>query len=215
MKNKKIILLSVIALFSLFIIATIMYQNKIDTNTQQLAKNTNGAPFIREHSPSFGNNKNKVIITEFFDPQCESCKAFHPIIEEVFNDYKEETKLALRYLAFHNYSKFAVKLLEASRMQNKFNEALDTMFQHQEKWAEHNREKPELLWEFLAKTTIDMKKLRKDFNTIDVDDILALDQKDAHTLGVTGTPTFYVNGKHLRELSHKALLDLVESEIYK
>ena len=45
--------------------------------------------------------------------------------------------------------------------------------------------------------------------------MLNLDRKDASTLGVRGTPSFFVNGKKLRELSHKALLDLVESEIYK
>ena len=72
-----------------------------------------------------------------------------------------------------------------------------------------------MLWDFLEETTLDITKLRKDFETINVDSILALDSKDATTLRITGTPTFFVNGKILRELNHKALLDLVESEIYK
>ena len=215
MKNKKTVLFASLLLFVAFIAITIFYQKSVDTKTQQLATNSTGAPFMREHSPSFGENKNKVIITEFFDPECESCRALHPVIKEIFNDYKEETKLVMRYLAFHKNSNFAVKLLEAARKQNKFNEALDVIFKYQPLWAEHNNEKPELLWGFLSETTLDMKKLREDFDTVQIDDILTLDEQDARTLGVTGTPTFYVNGKVLRELTHKALLDLVESEIYK
>ena len=60
-----------------------------------------------------------------------------------------------------------------------------------------------------------MKQLREDFDSIDIDNILSTDSQDAQLLRVTGTPTFFVNGKLLRELSYKALRDLVESEIYK
>jgi len=215
MKNKKIVLFTLLVLVIGFILAVIMYQNNVDKKNQEFLANQNGAPFERKHSPSFGENKNNVIITEFLDPECESCSAFYPTIKEVFNDYKVETKLVIRYLAFHKNSQFAVKLLESARLQGKFNETLEVIFKYQPQWAEHNNEKPELLWKFLAETTLDMKKLRKDFETINVDSILALDSKDATTLRITGTPTFFVNGKILRELNHKALLDLVESEIYK
>ena len=215
MKNKKIVLFTLALLVVGFIIAINMYQNKVDEKNQELVSNKSGAPFLRAHSPSFGENKNKVIITEFLDPECESCSAFHPIIKEVFNDYKVETKLVIRYLANHQNSKFAVRLLEAARLQNKYNEALDVMFKYQPKWAQHNNTKPELLWEYLPEAGLDMVKLKQDFKNNDIDDMLRLDNADASTLGVRGTPTFYVNGKVLRDLSHKALLDLVESEIYK
>jgi protein-disulfide isomerase len=215
MKNKKIILLALSLLVVGFISAVTFYQNGVDAKNQKLVTNENGAPFIRDHAPMFGENKNNVIITEFLDPECESCSAFHPVIKEVFTDYKVETKLVIRYLANHENSKFAVRLLEAAKLQNKFNEALSVMFKYQPKWAEHNNTKPELLWELLPEAGLDMVKLKADFNNNNIDELLAIDKKDAMQLGVRGTPTFYVNGKILRELSHKALLDLVESEIYK
>lgn len=215
MKNKKIVLFIVVLLVIGFITAVTTYQNGVDTKNQELVTNNNGAPFFRDHSPSFGENKNQVIITEFLDPECESCSAFHPIIKEVFNDYKIETKLVIRYLANHENSKFAVRLLEAARLQNKYNEALDVMFKYQPKWAQHNNTKPELLWDFLPEAGLDMVQLKADFESNNIDKMLNFDKMDASTLGVRGTPTFFVNGKKLRELSHKALLDLVESEIYK
>ena len=215
MKNKTLIVGVILVLIVGFFIAVKLYQDSIDTNNQKLATNTSAAPFAREHSPSFGLNKNSVVITEFLDPECEACSAFHPTIKEVFNDYKEETKLVIRYLANHENSKFAIRLLEAARLQNKYNEALEVMFKTQNKWAQHNNTKPELLWTLLSDTSLDMTKLKADFESNDIDDMLSLDRKDAITLGVRGTPTFFVNGKKLQSLNHKALQDLVESEIYK
>ncbi len=215
MKNKKIVLFASGLLLLAFIIVANFYQKSIDTKTEQLAINNQGAPFIREHSPSFGENKNKVTITEFLDPECESCSAFHPVIKEVFNDYKVETKLVYRYLANHSNSKFAVKILEAARLQNKYNETLEIIFKYQPQWAQHHNPMPELLWTFLPQAGLDIAKLRADFKTINVDTMLQLDRQDAMQLGVTGTPTFYVNGKILKDYTKKALYDLVESEIYK
>ncbi|MDC0933587.1 thioredoxin domain-containing protein [Arcobacteraceae bacterium] len=215
MKNKKIVLVTLVLLVVGFIAAIGAYQNSVDSKNNELASSNKGVPFVRDHSPSFGQNKNKVIITEFLDPECESCSAFHPIIKEVFSDYKVETKLVIRYLDNHANSKFAIRLLEAARIQNKFNEALNIMFKYQPKWADHYAPKPELLWTFLSEAGLDMVKLKSDFETNNIDKMLNFDRMDAATLGVRGTPTFFVNGKILRELSHKALQDLVESEIYK
>ena len=215
MKNKRMVLFALVLLIIGFVVAVMFYQNLVDEKNKELMTNSNGAPFAREHSPSFGENENKVVITEFLDPECESCSAFHPIIKEVFNDYKMETKLVIRYLANHQNSKFAVKLLETARIQNKFNETLTVIFKYQPQWANHNNPKPELLWNFLPEAGLDMEKFKNDFSTINVDTLLELDRTDAALLGVRGTPTFYVNGKLLRDLNHKKLLDLVESEIYK
>jgi protein-disulfide isomerase len=46
-------------------------------------------------------------------------------------------------------------------------------------------------------------------------EMMNLDMQDAKELGVTGTPTFFVNGKKLENLAYDALNALVESEIYK
>lgn len=215
MNSKKIIAITIILLIITFVTGTKLYQNSIDDKNQQLAANKKGAPFVRDHSPTFGKNKNKVTIVEFMDPECESCAYFHPVVKKVFDEYKDETRLVYRYLANHGNSKFAVKLLEASRIQNKFKETLDVIFKYQAKWAPHNAPNPELLWEFLPEAGLDIKKLRSDFDNIDVNDLLNIDKKDALKIGVTGTPTFYVNGKLLKKLDYKLFLDLVESEIYK
>lgn len=215
MKNKKVVLISIILLVLGFIAVAMFYQKSEDKKTQKMASDSSGAPFERGHSPKFGKNENNVVIVEFLDPECEACGAFHPIIKKVFNEYEKETKLVIRYLDNHTNSKFVVRILEASRKQGKFKETLDVVFKYQPKWADHYNPKPQLLWDVLPEAGLDMIKLKNDFESNSIDKILNFDRMDATKLRVRGTPTFYVNGKKLPTLSYKALLDLVESEIYK
>ena len=215
MKNKKVVLISIVLLIVGFIAVTMFYQKGEDKKIEQMASKEGNIPFVRDYSPKFGQNKENVVIVEFLDPECEACGAFHPIIKKVFNEYEEETQLVVRYLDNHGNSKFAIRLLEAARKQGKFKEALDVIFKTQPKWASHNNPKPQLLWEFLPEAGLDMVKLKSDFESNFVDGMLNLDREDAMNLKVRGTPTFFVNGKRLTSLSYKALLDLVESEIYK
>lgn len=215
MKNKKIVLFSIILLLAGFIVSTIFYQKSEEKKVEKLAASNIGIPFEREHSPKFGQNKNNVAIVEFLDPACETCSAFHPIIKKVFNEYEKETKLVIRYIDNHKNSKFAIRLLEAARKQGKFKEALEVIFKYQQKWADPHNPKPQLLWDFLPEAGLDMTKLKSDFDSNPIDRKLNFDRIDAAILGVRGTPTLFVNGKKLSTLSYKALLDLVESEIYK
>ena len=215
MKNKIAVVLAVVVLAILFVVATNFYKKSEDNKIENLSTSSTGAPFVRDHSPSFGENKNNVTIVEFLDPQCEACMRFHPVIKKVFKEYKEESKLVIRYLANHGDSKFAVRILEAARKQNKYNEALEVMFNTQPQWANHNNPQPELLWTFLPQAGLDMVKLKNDFKSNYIDGMLSLDRSDAEALNVRGTPTFFVNGKILKKLSYQSLLDLVESELYK
>lgn len=215
MKNKIAALLAVVVLGIVFVIATSMYTKNEDKKIEQLSTSSLGAPFVREHSPSFGENKNNVVIVEFLDPECEACRAFHPVVKKVFKEYEEESKLVIRYLANHRNSKFVIQILEAARKQNKYNETLEIIFNTQPQWADHNNPQPQLLWNFLPQAGLDMVKLREDFQNNYIDGMLSLDRNDAQSLNVRGTPTFFVNGKMLKKLSYQALLDLVESELYK
>jgi protein-disulfide isomerase len=215
MKNKKVVLLSVVLLVVGFIAAAVFYQKGQDDKIEKIASKSSGAPFVREHSPKFGKNENKVTIVEFLDPECEACASFHPVIKKVFNEYYKETNLVVRYLDNHGNSKFAIRLLEAARIQGKYNEALEIIFNTQAQWADHNNPKPQLLWDFLPQAGLDMKKLRSDFENNYIDGMLNLDRTDAQKLQVRGTPTFFVNGKQLKKLGYQSLLDLVESELYK
>lgn len=215
MQNKTLVLGSLVLLVIIFLGLGYFYKSN-ETKKEEIATLNSSDLLIREHSIRFGENKKNISIVEFLDPECESCALFHPILRKVYKEYYQDVQLVVRYIPNHKNSKFAIKLLEASREQNKYEEVLYTIFETQPYWAQHNNEKPELLWDYLAQIPdLDIDKLKVDMNNPKIDEIINIDANDARELNVRGTPTIFVNEKRLSVLSQKDLFDLVESEIYK
>lgn len=215
MQNKKLVLGSLVALIVLFIgLASFYKSNEVKEDEKKVLSKSD--LLVREHSIKFGENKKNISVVEFVDPECESCAMFHPILRKLYKEYHEDIQLVVKYIPNHLNSKFAIRILEASREQNKYEEVLSVIFEKQPLWAQHNNEKPELLWEFLSTIPdLDMNKLKEDSKNPKIDKIMEIDSSDARELEVRGTPTIFVNGKRLAVLSQKDLFDLVEAEIYK
>ena len=215
MQNKKLVLSSILVLVLIFLGLGYFYKNN-EVQKEELQTKSNSNSLIRDHSIKFGDNKKNISVVEFLDPECESCALFHPIMRKLYKEYHEDIQLVVRYVPNHKNSRFAVKILEASRVQNKYEEVLSVIFEKQALWAQHNNEKPELLWEFLAVIPdLDINKLKEDSKNPQIDKIMDIDKEDANQLNVRGTPTIFINEKRLNILSEKELFDLVESEIYK
>lgn len=215
MQNKKLVGISLLVLIVLFIGLAYFYKNN-QTHKETLLISSGHKSLMPDYSVSFGENKKNITIVEFLDPECESCAVFHPIMRKVYKEHYSDIKLVIRYLANHKNSKYAIKILEASREQNKYEEVLSLIFEKQPLWAEHNNEKPELIWTFLTQIEgLNIDKLKEDMKNPKIDEIIDNDAKDARILSVKGTPTVFVKEKRLERLSQKDLFDLVESEIYK
>ena len=215
MQNKKLVGISLLVLIVLFIGLAYFYKNN-QTHKETLLISSSHKSLVPDYSVSFGENKKNITIVEFLDPECESCAVFHPIMRKVYKEHYSDIKLVIRYLANHKNSKYAIKILEASREQNKYEEVLSLIFEKQPLWAQHNNEKPELIWTFLTQIEgLNIDKLKEDMKNPKIDEIIDNDAKDARILSVKGTPTVFVKEKRLERLSQKDLFDLVESEIYK
>ncbi|QKF73082.1 protein disulfide oxidoreductase, DsbA/G family [Aliarcobacter faecis] len=211
MRNKNLVFISIFIVLALFIGAVYFYKDSVSnsrTNIDEL--------LLKDYSYKKGLNKKNITIVEFLDPECESCGIFNPVMKKLYKEYSDDILIVVKYLDNHKNSKFAIEILEASREQNLYNEVLDVIFEKLPYWAEHNNEKPELLWEFLKQiTNLDIEKLKVDMKNPKIAQIIKQDREDATVLGVRGTPTIFVNGVQLENLSYKALFDLVEKEIYK
>ena len=95
------------------------------------------ALLVREYSPSFGPADAPVTLVEFFDPSCEACRAYHPVVQEIRRQFPTQVRVVLRYTVFHEGSDEAVRILEAARMQDKFEPVLDALLEQQPGWAVH------------------------------------------------------------------------------
>ena len=171
--------------------------------------------FVRAASPSLGAESAKVQVVEFFDPACESCRMMFPYVKSLMRANDGKLRLTLRYATFHEGSDYVVKVLEAARMQGQdiYWKSLEAVLANQPTWAEHGRPNPQLVWDYLGGTGLDIEKAKQDMNDARIAELLKQDAKDLATLKVNKTPSFFVNGKSLKEFGPNGLRAQVENEI--
>lgn len=211
MKNKNIIIISILVIIALFAGGAYYYKNEQTNKSLALAKEQ-ALLFERPYSYVLGKKDAKVQLVEFFDPACETCVIFHPYTKQILKKYDGEVKLVFRYAPFHKNSDFAVRILEGAREQGKFIETLEVMFITQKYWVQHHVVKPEILWQIMSKTKLDMKKLEVAVKNPKTDLIINQDLADAKTLGVKKTPGYIVNGRPLQDFGLENLVKLIEEE---
>ncbi|PLC52961.1 disulfide bond formation protein DsbA [Pollutimonas nitritireducens] len=195
-----------------FAISGFVYEQSQVRKKAQLAS-TKTTEFERMHSPVYGPVDAKVTIVEFFDPACESCRAFYPAVKQLVNINGGKVKLVLRYAPFHEGSEEVAKILEASRLQDKYWSTLETVLQMQPQWASHDNPQVNLIWGYLKASDLDIDKVRKDMSNPTIAAIVDQDKVDLRALQVTQTPTFFVNGKPLPKFGFEQLKTLVEAEV--
>lgn len=169
--------------------------------------------YVREHSPVIGPANARVTIVEFFDPACEACRAFYPIVHEIIRRHPNDVRLVLRYTPLHEGSEEAVRILETARTQNVFEPVLTSLFQQQPRWAAHGAPQISLAWDAAATAGLNVENARAGMNARHINNAIRQDGADAQTLNVRGTPTFFVNEQPLASFSPQGLYDLVLAEL--
>jgi len=212
MKKQNIVLISAVCLLVVFVVGSYLYKTRQSEKLGFMAKE-NVSTFVRDYSITKGSDDAKVYIVEFFDPACETCRVFYPLVKNLMAVNQGKIKLVARYAPFHAGSDYVVKMLEAARKQGKYWETLEVMFNSQPYWASHHNPQPQLLWQFLPQAGLNMEQLENDMNDPEIAKRIEQDLADAKTLNVRKTPEFFVNGKPLPSFGYDQLKALLETEI--
>ena len=211
--NRKLILIgTTVAVVLAFVAGVVAFNSHSNREAAQVARANNDA-LVRPHAPVFGNPAAKVTIVEFFDPACETCRAFYPIVKRMVNASFGQVRLVLRYAPLHQGSDRAVKILEAARQQGKYWEAVERTLAAQPQWAAHHSPQPELIWALLGGLGLDIGRAKADADGQAIEQLLRQDIADMQALGVNRTPGFFVNGAPLREFGEAQLKALVDEAL--
>lgn len=147
-----------------------------------------------------GENSKGVELLAFGDFQCPHCADFFPIEQQVVNKYIKEISFQFRHFPLnfpHSYS--TSRAAEAAGMQGKFFEMHDLLYINQKQWT--NLSTPQSVFEqYAQQLNLDMQKYKTDFEAVGTNSTINADRKVGTDKGVTGTPTYFLNGKKL-ELS--------------
>jgi protein-disulfide isomerase len=213
MQNKIIIAIAAI----LVLLSAFFFINAKDTSEELALDASNvmleGNAYERPYSPVIGEVNAPVTIVEFFDPSCEACRAFYPVVKQILGQFPGQVRLVLRYATFHKGSEEVVRMLEASRLQGNFEPVLETLLKRQPEWASHGNPRIDKAWDFAEQAGLNVELARKAMFSDEINQILVQEKQDIKALKVSRTPTFYVNKKPLVKFGGQELYDLVRSEV--
>lgn len=213
--NRRGLILSVVALGTAGFGGAAWYATRPDP----LAESVSVAPeladaLMRPHSPILGPENAPVTIVEFFDPACEACRAFHPIVKDIMAEHGDAVRVIIRYTPFHGEgSETAIRVLEAARMQDVYLPVFEAILEAQPRWASHGGIRPELILGIAASAGLDEEAARTQMMAPQTIGILNQDRADVEAMGVRQTPTFFVNGKPLDPFGEAELRRLVAAEV--
>lgn len=154
------------------------------------------APLVRDDSPRLTSGK-KAVFVEYLDFECEACGAAHPVMTDLREKYGNDVTFVVRYLPLHGNSMNAALAAEAAREQGKFEEMHDKLFETQAEWSHSESSKEKTFEGYAQELGLDMKQYRASLKDPAAAQRIEQSKKDAQALGVTGTPTFFLDGKKI------------------
>jgi protein-disulfide isomerase len=128
----------------------------------------------------------------------------------VFEKNQETVKIAYKHLPLrsHNMAGPAALASLAANEQGKFWEYHDKLF------AEASIV-PASIDRIASELGLDQDQFKKDMNSSRIKQIVNNDVADAGSLGVTGTPTVFINGRKLKQRSLQGFQAMIDEELEK
>ncbi len=144
-----------------------------------------------------GNPEAAVTLTEYSDFQCPACASFYPVIVELLEQYGDQIAFEYKHfplISIHPFAVPAAKAAEAAGQQGKFFEMHDKLFENQSIWS--NSANPTGFFVTYAEEIgLDVELFRRHMRASLIEDKVNAEFNEARELGLTGTPSFFLNGE--------------------
>jgi protein-disulfide isomerase len=212
MKQKTLFIAAAVGLLLVFLLGARFYKSQKEDLSAQVPER-DGARLVRMHSPTLGKDDAPVVIVEFLDPACSTCREFYPLVKQMMAANPDRIRLVLRYAPFHNGSDKVVAVLAAARKQGKLWPALEALLAAQAEWAPHHQPQVALVWKHLEGLGLNLEQMLFDLTAPEIVNMIAQDLDDARALNVTQTPEFFVNGRPLPSFGYDQLKALVDKAL--
>lgn len=150
-------------------------------------------PVSPDDDPSLGSPDAPITIVEFSDFQCPYCKLSVPVLKEIVTRYAGQVRVVYRDYPGpnHPHARQAAEAAQCAGDQMKFWDYHDLLFQ---------RQVADAGWDFVAlanELQLDSTAFTSCLKTGRYRDEVLKDLRDAIQLGVSSSPTFFINGRPL------------------
>jgi protein-disulfide isomerase len=206
---------AIVAIAAAGLLAAVMLSGCGSPDSAQDEDAARQAALASEHAPSVGDADAKVHIVEFLDPACGTCALFYPMVKGWMAEVPGQIRLSIRHVPFHEGVDYVVRILEASRNQDKYWQTLETLLATQAQWVQNHVVQPERVLPAIASVGLDVEQLQADMDSAEVRERMERDARDSKILKVVATPEYFVNGRPLPSFGQEELAKLVREELQK
>jgi protein-disulfide isomerase len=164
-----------------------------------------------DDQPSKGKQDAAVTVVEFTDYQCPSCAAAQPTLERLITEYGDRVRFVIRDfpLQMHPDARKAAEAAEAAREQGKYWDFTAILFRNQSSL------KPEQLKQYAQVLGLDVTKFGEALDSGRFAEKVQRDLSEGERIGVTGTPTFFVNGRRAADFNYETLKAALDAALKK
>ncbi len=163
-------------------------------------------------APMEGNPSAKVTLVEFADYECPHCKRFQPVLRQILDEFRKEVRIYFKHypLPQHTNARLAAEAAVAAQKQGKFWPFQDKLWENQESLSPADMEK------FAKEAGLDVTKFRNDLDDVKTKARVQKDRADGTTLGLSSTPTLFINGREYTDAKDtESLREWIKEELAK
>ena len=163
-------------------------------------------------SPANGPATAPVTIVMFSDFQCSACSATHPILKKAMADYSGRIRFVVRNFpleSIHENAWRAALAAAAANAQGKFFEYTEIQYKNQDALDDGSLKK------YAAQIGLNAAQFELDFNSERTAAEVRKDVADGESYGISSTPSIFVNGVLVRNLSADGFKAAIERALKK
>ncbi|MGP9681369.1 DsbA family protein [Brachybacterium sp. AOP3-A1-3] len=205
--------LGLIAAAALVLAGFVIFLDPKEKQTEPAeASGSTSAQLVREDSPRLSDGGD-VVFVEYLDFECEACLALYPSIEEIRAEYGDQVTFVVRYLPLHGNSVEAAKAAEAAGAQGEFEAMYKALFDNADQWSHQETSQREAFFGYAEELGLDMERFEQVYDDPVTLERIEQSAADAEALGVTSTPTFFVDGERLEPTRVEDLTDPLDAAL--
>lgn len=152
-------------------------------------------------------------LVEVLDFECAACADLHPYMEQLREQYGDQVTFAVRYLPMHGNSLGAAQAAEAAAEQGEFLPMYQTLFENHEQWSGSDSSQKDTFFDYARELDLDMDQFRADYEDPATVERIAQNQMDAEALGVSTTPSFFLDGRRIHPETMDDMHALIQEAI--
>ena len=209
-KNLKISLVLVVAAVGLAFIAA---SGGDDGGSVSESTGGRDEALVRPDSQVLSEGSTDVTFVEFLDFECEACGAAYPAVEQLRERFGDEVTFVVRHFPLHGNSVAAARAAETAAAQGEFEAMYQRLFEAQAEWSHSESSQEDVFFGYAEDLGLDMEQFRADYDNPATLEKIERDQADGKALGVSGTPTFFLDGEKLEVESFEELIQRIEQAV--